>query len=127
MSVDNLALLRKQLAAGEHEQAGVTARNVQSASGVDFAEIVGAVHHAINARQALVVLLLLEAAKRFCAAGEGAALIVRLDSLSLVIAACRREKMAGTAGGVRVSAFGGGAKLRGTFCRQRWQLCLASP
>ena len=94
MSVDNLALLRKQLAAGEHEQAGVTARNVQSASGVDFAEIVGAVHHAINARQASVVLLLLEAAKRFCAAGEGAALIVRLDSLSLVIAACRREKMA---------------------------------
>ena len=47
MSADKLALLRQQLAAGEVEPAENTARELQSAPGLAFADLAAAVQHAI--------------------------------------------------------------------------------
>ena len=93
MSADKLALLRQQLAAGEVEPAENTARELQSAPGLVFADLAAAVQHAINARQPAVALLLLADSERFCAAGASSALLVRMEAMVSLIAACRREKL----------------------------------
>lgn len=93
MSADNLALLRQQLASGETEAAENTAKGLQTASGLAFAKLAGAIQHAINARQPAVALLLLADSERFCAANGSAELLVRMEELSSLIASCRQEKL----------------------------------
>ena len=92
MSGSSWSLLRRQLAGGEQEQAVKTARNISETKTTTFADYAGAIHHAINAGQPGVALILLDGSRRFLVELDTAAFEPTIGEMTAVLAACRREK-----------------------------------
>jgi hypothetical protein len=92
MSGSSWDLLRRQIAGGEVEQAVKSAKNISGTKTSAFADYVGAIHHAINAGQPDVALILLEGSRRFLVAADAATFSPMMREMTAVLAACRREK-----------------------------------
>ena len=94
MSVKDMTLLHQQIAAGDYEQAETTAKRLAADTSFSFDGFICETHHAVNARQPKLALILLESAERyFTTAVDAKQLESRVEPLTLLIASCRREKM----------------------------------
>ncbi len=94
MSVKDMTLLHQQIAASDFEQAETTAKRLAADTSFSFDGFICETHHAVNARQSNLALILLEGAERyFTTAVDAKQLESRVEPLTLLIASCRREKM----------------------------------
>ncbi len=93
MSVSSSDLLHQQLARGEYEQAAKTAITLSEAKQTAFADFVGLIQHAVNARQQDIAVVLLNGSRRFFVAGDAAALRQQVVEMTAVLASCWREKL----------------------------------
>lgn len=93
MSVSSPDLLHQQLARGEYEQAAKTAVTLSEAKQPPFADSLGLIQHAVNARQQDIAVALLNGSRRFFVTGDAASLRQQVVEMTAVLASCWREKL----------------------------------
>ncbi len=94
MSVKKSDLLHQQIAAGDFEQAENTAHLLSGNTSISQDEFFRYLRHAVNARQSRLVDILAEGNPQFFALGVDAVSLQQfMEEISLLLAACRREKM----------------------------------
>lgn len=93
MSGSVTGLLHQQIACGEYEQAVKTAPDMAGEKSATFTDFVGAIQHAVNARQPEIAVALLDGSRRFFVAMDADALRLVVGEMTAVLASCWREKM----------------------------------
>ena len=93
MSAKMAALLHRQIAGGDFEQAVKTVSNMAETKGMSFTDFIGLLQHAVNAGQPELAVALLDGNRRFFAGGGATPLRLLVGETTSVMASCWREKL----------------------------------